>query len=140
MLSGEYNYNIDLKGRINFPAKLREDLGERFILSKSLTDRCLNVYSPEEWDKLVAKVDALPIAKVRNIKRHLFSSALEVVPDKQGRILIPQNLRDYCGLEKEVVIVGVSQNCEIWSQDNWAAVSASIETESLAEIVDELGI
>jgi MraZ protein len=140
MLSGEYNYNIDLKGRINFPAKLREDLGERFVLSKSLTDRCLNVYSLEEWDKLVAKVDALPIAKVRNIKRHLFSSALEVVPDKQGRILIPQNLRDYCGLEKEVVIVGVSQNCEIWSQENWNQVSASIEAENLAEIVDELGI
>lgn len=140
MLSGEYNYAIDAKGRLNFPAKLREEMGERLILTKSLTDTCLNVYSPEKFDELVAKMDALPMAKARNIRRHLFSSAVEVIPDKQGRILVPQNLREYCQLQKDVVIVGVSQNCEIWSQDNWNRVMDSIEAENLAEIVDELGI
>lgn len=140
MLSGEYNYTVDAKGRLNFPAKLREDLGEHFVLSKSLTDPCLNVYSMEEWEKLVQKVNSLPSGKVRNIKRHLFSSALEVSPDKQGRILIPQNLREYCQLEKDVVIVGVSQNCEIWSQNNWKALNESMDADDLAAIVDELGI
>lgn len=140
MLSGEYNYTIDAKGRLNFPAKLREELGEKLILAKSLTDTCLNVYSIEKFDELVAKVDALPMAKARNIRRHLFSSTIEIVPDKQGRILIPQNLREYCQLQKDVVIVGVSQNCEIWSQENWVSVMDSIEAEHLADIVDELGI
>ena len=140
MLSGEYNYAIDAKGRLNFPARLREEMGERLILAKSLTDVCLNVYSPEKFGELVARMDALPMARARNIRRHLFSSAVEVVPDKQGRILIPQNLREYCQLQKEVVIVGVSQNCEIWSQDNWNRVMESIDAENLAEVVDELGI
>ena len=80
------------------------------------------------------------MAKARNIRRHLFSSTVEMTPDKQGRILIPQNLREYCQLQKDVVIVGVSQNCEIWSQENWNNVMNSIEAEHLAEIVDELGI
>ena len=140
MLSGEYNYTIDAKGRLNFPAKLREELGEKLILAKSLTDTCLNVYSVDKFDELVEKIDALPMAKVRNIRRHLFSSTVEVIPDKQGRILVPQNLREYCGLKKDVVIVGVSQNCEIWSQENWGSVMETIDAENLAEIVDELGI
>lgn len=140
MLSGEYSYTMDAKGRLNFPSKLREELGERFVLAKSLTDQCLNVYAPQEWDKLVQKVDNMPVAKIRNIKRHLFSSAVEIIPDKQGRILIPQNLRDYCSLEKEVVIVGVSNNCEIWSQAKWNELCSSIEADSLAAIVEELGI
>ena len=140
MLSGEYNYTIDAKGRLNFPAKLREEIGDKLILAKSLTDTCLTVYSVEKFDELVAKVDALPMAKARNIRRHLFSSTVEMTPDKQGRILIPQNLREYCQLQKDVVIVGVSQNCEIWSQENWNNVMNSIEAEHLAEIVDELGI
>lgn len=140
MLSGEYNYTIDVKGRLNFPAKLREELGEKLILAKSLTDTCLNVYSVDKFDELVEKIDALPMAKARNIRRHLFSSTVEVIPDKQGRILVPQNLREYCGLKKDVVIVGVSQNCEIWSQENWGSVMETIDAENLAEIVDELGI
>lgn len=140
MLIGEYNYNIDPKGRLNFPAKLREDLGEKFILSKNLVDNCLNAYSMEEWEKLVAKVEALPMAKGRNIKRHLFSSACEVIPDKQGRILIPQALRDYADLSKEVMVIGVSNYCEVWDKDHWNALCDSIESESLAEAVEELGI
>lgn len=140
MLSGEYHYTMDPKGRLNFPAKLREELGEQFILAKSLTDPCLNVYPLNQWEKLVEKVESMPVAKIRNIKRHLFSSAVEIIPDKQGRILVPPNLRDYCGAEKDVVIVGVSNNCEIWSQSNWAELCDTIEAESLASIVEELGI
>ncbi len=140
MLSGTYEYNMDPKGRLNFPAKLREDLGESFILSKSLVDQCLTVYPMQEWDKLVAKVEALPMAKARNIRRHLFSSASEVCPDKQGRILIQQVLRDYAGLVKETVVVGVSSYCEIWSKDRWDEVCGEMDSEALADVVEELGL
>lgn len=140
MLIGEYSYNIDLKGRLNFPAKLREDLGDKFILAKSLTDICLNAYSLEQWQKLVEKIEALPIAKSRNIKRQLFASACEVQADKQGRILISQNLREYAKLNKEVMIIGVSNNCEVWDKSRWEEECNKIDTESLAQALEELGI
>lgn len=140
MLIGEYSYNIDAKGRLNFPSKLREDLGDIFILSKSLTDSCLNAYSLEQWQKLVEKIEALPISKSRNIKRQLFSSACEVQTDKQGRILISQNLREYAGLNKEVMIIGVSNNCEVWDKSRWEEECSKIDTDSLADALEELGI
>lgn len=140
MLIGEYSYNIDLKGRLNFPAKLREDLGDKFILSKSLTDVCLNAYSYEQWQKLVEKIESLPMSKSRNIKRKLFASACEVQLDKQGRILITQNLREYANLTKEVMIIGVSNNCEVWDKARWEEECNKIDTESLSETLEELGI
>lgn len=140
MLIGEYGYNIDLKGRLNFPSRLREDLGEKFILSKNLADKCLNAYSLEEWAKLVEKVEALPIVKGKNIKRHLFSSACEVIPDKQGRILIPQNLREYANLSKEVMVIGVSNYCEVWDKEQWSILCDELTSDTLADVVEELGI
>ena len=97
MLIGEYQHSLDTKGRVNFPAKLREDLGESFILSKGLGDECLFVYSEEEWNKLTEKLNSLPLSKARALQRFLFAGATQVQPDKQGRILIPQKLRDYAG-------------------------------------------
>lgn len=140
MLIGEYCYNIDLKGRLSFPAKLREDLGDSFILSKSLTDVCLNAYSLEQWENLVKKIQSLPIAKSRNIKRQLFASACQVQADKQGRILISQNLREYAGLTKEVMIIGVSDNCEVWDKARWEEECSKIDAQSLAETLEELCI
>lgn len=140
MLIGEYSYNIDPKGRLNFPIKLREDLGEKFIIAKNLTDKCLNVYSLEEWDKLVAKIQSLPMAKATNVRRHIFATACDVIPDKQGRILIPQNLRSYAELSKEVMVIGVSNYCEIWNKDKWDEVCEAVDVTSLAAAVDELGI
>lgn len=140
MLSGTYNYNIDLKGRLNFPARLREDLGASFIVAKSLVDPCLTVYPMDEWEKLVEKVEALPIGKGRMIKRHLFASAIEVTPDKQGRILIPQNLMEYAGLSKEATVLGVSKYCEIWDKDVWDAQVAEQSVESIADAVLELNL
>lgn len=90
MLIGEYQHSLDTKGRVNFPAKLREDLGETFILSKGLGDPCLFVYSQQEWDKLTEKLNSLPLSKARALQRFLFAGATQVQPDKQGRILIPQ--------------------------------------------------
>ena len=111
MLIGEYQHSLDTKGRVNFPAKLREDLGESFILSKGLGDECLFVYSEEEWNKLTEKLNSLPLSKARALQRFLFAGATQVQPDKQGRILIPQNLRDYAGLQKRSGDCGCFQPC-----------------------------
>lgn len=137
MLIGEYQHNIDAKGRVIVPSRFREDLGERFYIAKGL-DHCLFVFSPEEWDRLQEKVSAMPISKARGLQRFFFSGAAEVVPDKQGRILIPQVLRDHAKLEKDVTFIGASSRAEIWNTDAWNAFNENLTEESIAEAMDEL--
>ena len=139
MLIGEYNYALDAKGRLNFPAKLREDLGDHFFIAKGLGEHCLYVYSLAEWQKFIDKIDALPFSKARKLQRELFASACEVEPDKQGRIVVPANLREHGELEKDVVIIGTSNRCEIWSKANWDAYLAESTPEAIEEAMDELG-
>lgn len=139
MLIGEYNYSIDAKGRVNFPVKLRDDLGGRFILAKGLGDACLFVYSMDEWHNVEERIKNLPLSKARNLQRFFFASATPIEPDKQGRIVIPANLREYAGLDKDVMIIGASTHCEIWSLDNWNNVVASLDASTIAEAMDELG-
>ena len=138
MLIGEYAHNIDAKGRLNFPAKLREDLGERFIVTKGLDD-CLFVYSLGEWSVLEEKIKGLPMAKARAIQRYLFSGACEVEPDKQGRILIPGNLREFAGLEKDIMVIGASNRAEIWNKSRWESACSDLSSDTIAQIMDELG-
>ncbi len=139
MLIGEYRPSIDPKGRISFPSKLREALGESFVITKGLDD-CLSVYRMEEWNKLVEKVSALPAAKARYIQRFIFAGAADVEPDKQGRVLIPQTLRDHAQLGGgEVVVVGLSDHAEIWNAEKWDKSNAEITSEMVAEVMDELG-
>lgn len=139
MLIGEYEYNLDVKGRVNFPAKLREDLSNRFVIAKGLGDNCLAVYSLEEWQNVEQKIKALPLSKARNLQRFFFASACEVEPDKQGRIVIPANLREYGELEKEVMIIGASNHCEIWSKPNWDKLCAELDSDAISQAMDELG-
>lgn len=139
MLIGEFSYGIDTKGRINFPAKLREDLGDRFVLAKGLGDNCLFVYSILEWARVEEKIKNLPISKARNLQRFLFASACEVEPDKQGRIVIPINLREYSKLLKDVMIIGASTHCEIWSKESWDSICQELDSESIAQAMEELG-
>src|SRR5690554_3808910 len=113
MLIGEFQHNIDPKGRISIPSRFRVDLGERFIVTKGL-DNCLFVYSLDEWGRLEEKIKALPLARSRDLQRFFFSGACEVETDKQGRILIPNNLRTYAGLERDAMIIGASVRAEIW--------------------------
>lgn len=138
MLIGEYSHTIDAKGRINFPAKLREDLGPSFVLTRGL-DRCLNVYSMEEWSNLEQSIKELPRSKRRNLERFFFAGAVEVQPDKQGRIVVTQNLREYAALEKTVVVVGVSDHVEIWDQASWEEAFAELSPDSISATMDELG-
>ena len=139
MLIGEYRPSLDAKGRVNFPSKLREALGESFVITKGL-DNCLSVYRMEEWKKLEEQTAALPLSKARTIQRFIFAGAVCVEPDKQGRVLIPQSLRDYAGLTTgEVTVIGVSNRAEIWNGERWDAANAELTGESIAEAMDELG-
>ena len=139
MLIGEYNYSIDIKGRVNFPVKLRDELGVKFILAKGLGDNCLFVYSLDEWRNVEEKIKSLPLSKARNLQRFFFASATPIEPDKQGRIVIPQNLREYASLEKDVIIIGASTHCEIWSKENWDHIVENLDAATIAEAMDELG-
>lgn len=143
MLMGQFQHTLDPKGRLIIPSKFREQLGESFILTKGL-DRCLFVYPKSEWSALEQKLKALPLTKkeARAFIRFFFSGAVEVELDKQGRILIPPMLREYARIEKDVVIIGVSNRAEIWSAKEWEAYSREAEDsyEEIAENMVELGI
>ena len=138
MLIGEYNHSLDAKGRVNFPARLRDDLGESFIITKGL-DNCLFVYRMSEWELLEQRMRELPTNQASIIQRFLFAGAVEVSPDKQGRVLIPQNLREHAGLKENVTIVGVSVRAEIWDSDRWRASNEAITSELVAQTMDKLG-
>ncbi len=137
MLKGTYNQSMDAKGRMAFPAKLREIIGERFVVTKGL-DGCLFVYSLEEFEARAEKIKALPMAKARNLQRTFMANAVEVEADKQGRILIPQNLRAIADLEKEIVVAGVSDRCEIWDKQKWDELNESVDDEMMMNALEEL--
>ena len=143
MFMGEYIHTIDGKGRLIIPAKFREALGEQFIVTKGL-DHCLFVYPLGEWNTLEEKLRALPFTQpeARSFVRFFFSGATECELDKQGRILLPANLRDYAQLEKDLVLVGVSSRVEIWSETLWTEYSQQAESAyaSAAESLVQLGI
>ena len=139
MLIGEFRHNIDQKGRANLPAKMREELGESFIICKGLGDKCLYVYPMEEWELLEEKIKSLPVAKSRMLQRFLFSGAMKAVPDKQGRVLIPANLREFACLDGEIVVAGAGARAEIWNASDWDKNSEEITPELLEETMLELG-
>ena len=136
MFTGEYHHTLDGKGRVIIPSRLREGLGDRFVVTRGL-DHCLFVYPNSEWVRLEQKLKQLPFTKrdSRAFTRLFFSGAMEVEADKQGRILIPQNLREYAGIEKDVMFVGVSNRVEIWSEPAWREYfgEADQNYEELAE-------
>ncbi|HWQ89781.1 MAG TPA: division/cell wall cluster transcriptional repressor MraZ [Desulfitobacteriaceae bacterium] len=143
MFMGEYLHTIDTKGRVIMPAKFREALGVRFIATKGL-DHCLFIYPMTEWTELEQKLRTLPFTQpdVRAFVRFFFSGANECEVDKQGRILLPANLREYAQLEKEIILVGVSSRVEIWSQALWLDYSSQAESAYVnsAESLVHLGI
>lgn len=135
---GEYQHTVDPKGRLIVPAKFRDGLGEKFVATKGL-DNCLFVYPMDEWKLLEQKLKSLPFtrADARSFVRFFFSGATECEVDKQGRILIPANLREYAKLDKEVVLLGVSSRVEIWSKHLWENYSQQAE-ESYNEIAEKI--
>ena len=139
-LMGTYYHNIDAKGRMNFPTKLREILGTTFYVTKGLDQPCLTVCSAAEWERLAAKVAAIPESKGGQLRRWLFSGAGVLTPDKQGRVLIPQDLRQFAGLEKDVVLVGVGSRVEIWSKDKWEAMNLDADMDEITGAMEGLGL
>lgn len=138
MLSGEYRHNIDLKGRIIVPSRIREEMGERIVITRGL-DGCLFGYSEKTWDSIMEKLNSLPFTKkdARNFTRFMTSGATLLEFDKQGRINIPNYLNQYASLEKEVVIIGVIDRIEIWSRNNWEEFMNN-NVESLSDISENL--
>ena len=137
-VTGQYQHTIDAKGRLFIPAKLREELGEHFTVTKGL-DGCLSVYPEAEWKRLEDKIRTLGNGeKARRVKRYY--SAAKCEPDAQGRIVLPQKLRAYAHLEKDVVVIGVSNRAEIWNAEKWAEIEAEeLNPENLAAVMEELG-
>ena len=139
MLFGGYQHNIDKKGRVFIPAKLREELGSGFMICRGIYGkRCLCVYSMPQWERLVDKIDGLPAAKSSVVRRFLYDGAFNVEFDAQGRILIPAVLREYAELGAQAHIIGMHTNIEIWNTDRWAAENEQYTPESVAAIVEEL--
>lgn len=143
MFMGEYQHTIDPKGRLIVPAKFREGLGEQFIATRGL-DKCLFVYPLEEWKILEQKLKNLPVtqAEARSFVRFFFSGATECELDKQGRILIPANLREYGQLDKDVVFVGIASRVEIWAKERWDDYSATANEnfDETAQRLVDLGL
>lgn len=141
MFMGEYQHTIDSKGRIIIPARFRDELGEKFVATKGL-DNCLFIYPMDEWRKLEEVLRKLPFTRrdTRAFVRFFFSGATECECDKQGRVLLPANLRSHAKLEKEAVILGVSSRVEIWSKEEWERYNqeAAVSYEDLAEHLDEI--
>lgn len=134
MLLGEYRYNVDAKGRLFIPARLRDETGDSLVVTRSL-DRCINVYSAEAWQAFVDKLVGLPEISARDVKRFIFSSALELTADSMGRIVIPQKLRDAAGITRSAVIIGVDNHAEIWSEEEYARYEQSRDTEALLKLL-----
>jgi MraZ protein len=142
MLIGEYQHALDIKNRMIVPSKLRENLGNNFVITKGL-DGCLYAYPLEEWKVLQEKLKTLPLTNkdARAFVRFFFAGACEVEMDKQGRGLIPQNLKEYAGIEKEIVSIGVLTRVEIWSKEKWKEYNDSnVDYQSIAEKMSDLGI
>lgn len=141
MFKGKYNHTIDAKGRLIVPSKFREALGEEFVITKG-TDGCLFVYDNDGWNAFEETLKDMPMNKkeIRQVARFFLAGAADVEVDKQGRILIPTELREYAGLEKDVVLVGVAGRIEIWSKDNWEAEYEQQDIEETMEKMSDWGI
>ena len=141
MLIGEYEHSLDAKGRLIMPSKLRDDMGEKFVITKGL-DGCLFGFSQSEWENFETKLKALPLTNknARDFVRFFLSGAMECELDKQGRFLIPNNLRTAANLEKDAIIIGVGTRIEIWNKETWEKCDENISADEIAENMTMLGI
>lgn len=142
MFMGEYSHTIDTKGRLIIPSKFREELGETFVVTKGL-DGCLFVFSDEEWKAFEIKLKSLPLTNknARQFARFFVAGATPCELDKQGRILLPATLREFAGLEKDVVLTGMLNRIEIWSKDKWNENNSldDVAMDEIAEQMTDLG-
>ncbi len=143
MFIGEYAHNLDEKGRLAIPVKFRRDLSKGAVVTRGL-DNCLFLYTKTEWEKLAEKLSVLPISQSnsRAFSRLMLAGAMEVEIDKQGRVVLPEYLREFAGLKKNIVLAGLYNRAEIWDEEKWKTYKTQTETNSneIAEKMAELGI
>jgi len=138
MFIGEYAYTIDDKGRISTPSKYRAQLAEGVVVTRGL-DSCLFMYAKKDWDAIAEKLGNMPTTDkaARDYARLLLAGAMDIVPDKLGRIVLPQYLRDFASLKKNTIVAGLYNRIEIWDEDSWKKYEANIEKNS-SDIADKL--
>jgi MraZ protein len=141
MFLGEYSHTIDDKGRLTLPAKYRAELATGIVVTRGI-EKCLFVFPMSEWQKLSDKISGMPLTdpQAREFQRLLFSGATDAELDKQGRVLLPQYLRDYALLDSSVIVAGLNTHMEIWSLDAWNVIRANIDSGISAEYWARLGI
>jgi len=132
---GEYEHTVDAKGRMIFPSRFRDELGEGFVIFKGL-DGCISCFSRDDWDAFEEKLRRLPIAKSRKLQR-FYSANYVCEPDSQGRILIPNSLRTYANIGKDVIVAGVQNRVEIWDADTWHRYNDEVTTDEIVELMEE---
>ena len=137
-MKGEYQHTLDAKGRLFIPAKLREELGDSFVVTKGL-DECLFLYPLDAWKALEDKIRQLPMSTSRNLQRFFLSAAADVTVDKQGRIVVPPVLRSHAKLVHDVTIIGVLDRAEIWDRQKWDEYNGQLDAGSIAEAMEDLG-
>lgn len=142
MFIGEYQHNLDEKGRVSLPVKFRAKLASGCVVTRGI-DKCLWVYSLEEWEKLAQRISTLPITQKdsRNFSRLILSGAMDLNIDKLGRINLPNYLKDYAGIKKKVVVTGVYSRIEIWPEESWSKFKKEMEdnSETIAENLADVG-
>ncbi len=141
MFMGEYNHTIDSKGRLIIPSKFREDLGQEFVMTKGL-DGCLFVFPIKEWEAFEEKLRSLPLIdkNARKFSRFFLAGAAVCELDKQGRTLVPGTLREFAGMNKEVVLTGMLDRIEVWSKDKWNENNSYEDMDDIASSMQELGL
>lgn len=139
MLVGKFNHAIDAKGRLIIPAKLKEQLGAVITVLKG-ADNCLRLYSAEEWAKYAAKISENSNTKNRAVIRYLYSNAVEIIPDAQGRVILPQEMLRFAGITKNVVTAGCGLYAEIWAAERWEEDSLDDAPENFTAFMEDLGL
>ncbi len=139
MLIGEYYHSIDEKGRIMVPVKFRNDFSGKIYVTRGL-DGCLFVFGEKEWQELYERIKSLKMSDATPVIRFLWNGAAETECDKQGRILIPQNLREFAGLTKEAVFAGSATRAEIWNKEKWLSYEAELKSDNIADIMSRIGL
>lgn len=139
MLIGQYEHTIDTKKRLALPVKFRSELGSKVIITKGI-EHCLVVYTEKEWEQVSAKLGNLPVSQIeaRSFARMILAGAMEIVLDKLGRMLIPDYLKEYAALEKDVIVCGLSNRLELWNKQQWEEYSKKAE-KGVEEMVSKLG-
>ena len=139
-LLGEYRHVVDAKNRLFIPAKFREELGETFYITRKIMEKCLAIYSEEEWLKFSEKLNTLPDSKVGKIKKFIFSKTAQVTADSHGRILVPANLLAYAEIDKNTVIAGIGDHVQVWNEAAWDAMEAELDLNEMEELFTQLGL